>query len=150
MHVLHSYLVDLCEQVAARLRVKQYLAKTINIKLRYPDFKTITRSVTLDSPDNNTDILLEKVVALFSKVMQQNKSAIRLIGVGASGLHKENQQTEKDEPLLFSQQESQADMFEIKNNKAIANKKKNIDKIADLVNQRFGKKTVRRGRSCHK
>lgn len=150
MLVLRAYLADLCEQVAARLRVKQYLAKTVNIKLRYPDFKTITRSVSLDSPDNNTDVLLERAVALFSKTMQQNKSAIRLIGVGVSGLTKINQLTEDDEPLLFSQQEKQVDMFEMKNNNSVLKKQKNIDKIADQVNQRFGKKTVRRGRSYHK
>ncbi len=150
MRVLRAYLADLCEQVAARLRMKHYLAKTVNIKLRYPDFKTITRAVTLDSPDNNTDILLQQVVALFSKAMQQNKSAIRLIGVGMSGLIKINQLTETNEALQLNQQNKQADMFEMQNDNSVLKKQKNIDKIADAVNQRFGKKTVRRGRSYHK
>ncbi|VAW92202.1 DNA polymerase IV [hydrothermal vent metagenome] len=150
MLVLRAYLADLCEQVAARLRIKQYLAKTVNIKLRYPDFKTITRAVSLDSPDNNTDILLDRAVALFSKTMQQNKSAIRLIGVGVSGLINTNQQTEGCENTSSFQQEKQIDMFESQNNNTVLKKQKNIDKIADEVNRRFGKKTVRRGRSYHK
>ncbi len=150
MSVLRSYLIDLCEQVAARLRVKQFHAKTINIKLRYPDFKTITRSVSLDHPDNSTDVLLERAVGLFTKTMQQNKSAIRLIGVGVSGLVRMEQQIEDTKDLLLSSQKKQIDMFETQNDTAVLNKQKNIDKIADEVNQRFGKKTVQRGRSYHK
>ncbi len=150
MLVLRSYLVDLCEQVAARLRAKHYFARTVNIKLRYPDFKTITRSVSLETPDNNTDILLERAVTLFTRAMQQNKSAIRLIGIGVSGLIKAEKFNTLDQPLFNRIQDKQIDMFGQQNTPAVSGKQRNIDKIADKVNQRFGKKTVRRGRSYHK
>jgi len=148
--VLRSYLMDLCEQVAARLRAKNFVAKTVSIKLRYPDFKTITRSVSLEQPDNNTDILLQMASDLFHKVMQQKKSAIRLIGVGVAGLHKINQELESDNISAMNQPKIQADMFELQGESRVLVKQKNIDEIADKVNQRFGKKTVRRGRGLHK
>lgn len=148
IHILKSYLSDLCEQVSARLRNKNYVAKTVNIKLRFPNFKTITRSTSLTKPDNQTDILLDKALSLFLKARTENKSAIRLIGFGASGL-----QTEScviDDSVL-TEAKQQQDLFdtEAKLDK-VSKKQKNIDEIADKVNNRFGKKTVTRGRSYRK
>jgi len=144
--ILHSYLADLTEQVAARLRAKQFKAKTVNIKIRYPDFKTITRSVSLAKEEDSTDALLEKAVSLFMKARQENKSAIRLIGMGVSGL-KNGQEASQEFLLNENTKSQQIDLFNSisSKNSELASKKK-IDAIADKVNQRFGKKTVRRGR----
>lgn len=145
MSVLRSYLSDLCEQVAARLRSKSYNAKTISIKLRFPDFKTITRSISLSEAENNTQVLMDNAVSLFLNAMQQHKSAIRLIGMGVSGLSKLGENP--DEQKLSDTQKIQADMFEEEMSVDSASpKQKSIDEISDKVNQRFGKKTVRRGR----
>lgn len=147
LSVLRSYLSDLCEQVAARLRSKSYTAKTVTLKLRFPDFKTITRSITLGEPDNNTQILMDNAVVLFTKAMQQHKSAIRLIGFGASGLSKADEMLDENEQKSSSSQDSQFDMFVNQDSdNSSTTKQKNIDQITDKVNQRFGKKTVRRGR----
>jgi len=153
-HLLRIYLSDLCEQVTARLRFKKYMAKTINIKVRYSDFKTITRSISLTKPDNQTDLILEKALELFLKTRVENKFAIRLIGVGVSGLIREDEIERQSHSDLLSKEE-QFDLFsEGINIKSELNskpsKQRNIDTIADKVNQRFGKKTVRRGRSYHK
>lgn len=148
--LLRSYLTDLCEQVAARLRYKQYKAKTVNIKLRYPDFKTITRSVSLKEANNRTDILLNKALSLFLKTREQNKSAIRLIGVGVSGLFNEAESIDKQD-IRFNETLQQIDLFSKSDKQqVVSEKQKNIDTISDQVNQRFGKKTVRRGRSYRK
>jgi len=147
MTVLHSYLADLCEQVATRLRSKSYNAKTIIIKLRYPDFKTITRSISLSEAENNTQILMANAVDLFLKAMQQHKSPIRLIGFGVSGLTRCNEIVEGSEQDIGTSQDAQFDMFVTETkDKSVLKKQKNIDDITDKVNQRFGKKTVRRGR----
>lgn len=145
MSVLRSYLSDLCEQVAARLRSKSYNAKTISIKLRFPDFKTITRSISLSEAENNTQVLMDNAVSLFLNAIQQHKSAVRLIGMGVSGLSKLGENP--DEQKLSDTQKRQADMFEEQISADSASpKQKSIDEISDKVNQRFGKKTVRRGR----
>lgn len=149
-NLLRSYLFDLCEQVAARLRLKRYKAKTINIKLRYSDFKTITRSVSLPEADNRTDVLTDNALILLYKTRQQNKAAIRLIGVGVSGLLSETDTSESEEVIVDDTMQ-QVDMFSKKENpQSESVKQKNIDMISDEVNKRFGKKTVRRGRSFRK
>ena len=45
---LETALLKLSEMVAKRLRAQQVYAKTIQLKLRYEDFSTYTRAVTLD------------------------------------------------------------------------------------------------------
>jgi len=145
--VLRSYLADLCEQVAARLRNKNYLAKTIVLKLRFPDFKTITRSVSFDSPESNTQIFMDEAFELFLKVMKERQSAIRLIGFGVSGLVQQTEIMEERQDGYDTSKPMQSDLFATeKLDKNGSKKQKNIDKITDKVNQRFGKKTVRRGR----
>ena len=52
--VLLSILMTQVEEVAGRLRSKNLTAKTITLKLRYGDFKTITRSNTFALPTNST------------------------------------------------------------------------------------------------
>jgi len=151
-NVLRSVLSDLCEQITARLRVKEYKAKTINLKLRFPNFKTITRSVSLSKPDDQTDLILDKALSLFVKARAENKFPIRLIGLGLSGL------INKEGIVLMNEKEmndKQIDLFSETDEagvkaKTAKNKKRSIDSIADQVNKRFGKRTVRRGRSCLK
>lgn len=147
INILRSYLADLCEQVAARLRGKNYNAKTVTIKLRFPDFKTITRSISLKEPDSNTQVLMDNAVTLFLTAMQQHKSAIRLIGFGVSALTKSDDASQASEQEFSASQDPQIDMFTSQvPDKAITQKQKSIDELTDKVNQRFGKKTVRRGR----
>lgn len=147
--ILRSYLADLCEQVATRLRSKSYNAKTVSIKLRFPDFKTITRSISLIEPENSTLVFMDHALGLFVKAMQQHKSAIRLIGFGVSGLTHCSDASQGSEQTISAALETQIDMFStgISENSSLK-KQKNIDEITDKVNQRFGKKTVRRGRGC--
>jgi DNA polymerase-4 len=45
---LGAIFTRLCEQVAADLQRKGYQGKTIGIKLRYDDFKSVTRDLTID------------------------------------------------------------------------------------------------------
>ena len=45
---LGAIFTQLCEQVAADLQRKGYVGRTIGIKLRYDDFKGVTRDPTID------------------------------------------------------------------------------------------------------
>jgi DNA polymerase-4 len=47
---LSAIFTDLCERVADDLRRKGYIGRTVGIKLRFDDFKTLTRDLTLDAP----------------------------------------------------------------------------------------------------
>ena len=74
----------LADAVARRLRASSVQARTITLKLRFGDFRTITRSVTLPDPTDGA----HDVVAAARDLLFQIDTApgVRLLGVAASGL----------------------------------------------------------------
>ena len=63
-----------------KLREDDLAASTISLKLRYSDFKTLTRSITLREPTNQDHKAYEEAVALFRKA-HTRRIGVRLIGV---------------------------------------------------------------------
>src|SRR5258707_5280490 len=57
--VLRAWLMELAEQVARRLRRNALKGRTVELKVRFADFQTITRSLTLPEPTNITQELLQ-------------------------------------------------------------------------------------------
>jgi len=84
-HALHAVLVALSDEVARRLRDNHVYARTIHLKLRWSDFETITRQVTLSAPTHFGEDIRAAVDALF-RVAWAPGRRVRLLGVGASGL----------------------------------------------------------------
>ena len=80
---LEATLMRLSEMVGRRLRESQFYARTIQLKLRYKDFTTITRAHTLGSPTQLDTEIFEEVRALFLKNWKK-KVQVRLLGVQAS------------------------------------------------------------------
>jgi DNA polymerase-4 len=80
---LESTLMRLSEMVGRRLRESNYYARTIQLKLRYKDFTTITRAHTLPNPTQLDTEIFEQIRALFRKNWRKN-APIRLLGVQAS------------------------------------------------------------------
>jgi len=81
--LLESTLVRLSEMVGRRLREHGLHARTLQLKLRYADFSTITRAHTLKAPTQLDIEILEAVRALF-RGNWKSGAAIRLLGVHAS------------------------------------------------------------------
>ena len=81
---LEAETTRLGDAVARRLRESSLTARTIVLKVRFGDFKTITRSVTLPDPTDSA----REVVAAARQLLAQVDTApgVRLLGVGASGL----------------------------------------------------------------
>src|SRR5881275_1864118 len=80
---LEATLLRLSEMVARRLREQQLFARTIQLKLRYTDFTTITRAHT---PENPTQLDTE-IYAEIRKLFRDNwkkGATVRLLGVGTS------------------------------------------------------------------
>jgi len=88
---LDAMLVKLSEKVARRLRDHGVWSRTVQIKLRYSDFTTFTRSKTLDHATQIDTELAEAARALFHKAW--NKGSIRLIGVYAQQFEANEGQT---------------------------------------------------------
>ena len=80
---LESTLMRLSEMVGRRLRESRLHARTIQLKLRYKDFATITRAHTLPAPTQLDTEIFEQVRALFRKNWRKG-AQVRLLGVHAS------------------------------------------------------------------
>ena len=55
LEVLRAWALELTEQVARRLRRHKLLGRTVQLKVRFSDFQTITRATTLPRPTNVTE-----------------------------------------------------------------------------------------------
>ena len=81
---LESTLARLSEMVGRRLREQGYYARTVQLKLRYSNFTTITRARTMNRPTQLDKELLDEVRNLFRRNWKRGRT-VRLLGVHASG-----------------------------------------------------------------
>lgn len=130
--VLMATLLELVEQVGQRLRKKNKLYRTVTLKLRDSDFKTISRSKTLEQSLDSTSSIWHTAKALLNTVVQNRgrlSGAYRLIGVGVSGFqaHPSMQQS------LFNNSEPDCHS--------------EIDKVTDQIRERYGDKSIARAKS---
>lgn len=72
----------LSDQVGQRLRDEGVSANTVKIKIRWSDFTTLTRQVTLDHSTHENSRIFRAASDLFDRVWRGQ--AVRLIGVGVS------------------------------------------------------------------
>ena len=79
---------ELCEEVAERMAKEDKVAKTITLKIKFEDFKTITRSLSVSDYIRNYDDIRFYAAELLTHVEDTNKT-IRLFGVTVSNLEKE-------------------------------------------------------------
>jgi DNA polymerase-4 len=75
----------LSAQVGLRLRRAGFAGTTVKLKLRWPDFTTLTRQITIPHPIDQDEEIYRLSRDLLGKVRPKGK-AVRLIGVGVSGL----------------------------------------------------------------
>jgi DNA polymerase-4 len=90
---LRVYLLEFCEEVAFGLREKGLRGKTVTLKARYSDFKTVTRSQTLHAATNMGPRIYSISRELLSRVPA---GAFRLIGVQISNLEDVRQPIQAD------------------------------------------------------
>jgi len=81
---LESTLARLSEMVGRRLREHKLEARTLQLKLRYQDFSTITRAHSLERGTQLDTEIFEEIRALFRRNWRAG-AAVRLLGVHASG-----------------------------------------------------------------
>ncbi len=81
---LSSSFTGLCVRVAEDLVCKGYVGKTVGIKLRYDDFRTVTRDLTLDTPTADAAEIRRAATECLRRVELNRK--LRLLGVRVSAL----------------------------------------------------------------
>ena len=83
--ILLRELLRLTEKATHRMRESNKSARTISIKVRFADFKTISRSKTVPLPISGTQEVYEIVRTLFT-ALKLDGARLRLVGVGLDGL----------------------------------------------------------------
>ncbi|MBU0482168.1 MAG: DNA polymerase IV [Proteobacteria bacterium] len=121
---IHRELLSLAVRVGERLRRYGLTGKTITIKVKFHDFKTASRSLTLEkSTDDGNDIfrtgkiLLEKTEAV--------RKPLRLLGISVSNLSEAGKNF-------------QMDLFGAKHE----NRKTELNKAVDAINRKFGREKI--------
>jgi DNA polymerase IV len=124
---LRRHLVEMVEQVAGRLRRQGLRARTVEIKIRFPDFKTITRSKSLPRATDLTGDFIRTATLLLEKQLPRKHAGVRLLGMGVS--HLESGESPQGE--LF------ADDRIVRQSR--------VDAASDRIRDKFGDAALRRG-----
>jgi DNA polymerase-4 len=82
--MLSEIFTDLCEGLAEDLQRKGYVGRTIGLKLRYDNFKTVTRDRTILEPTQDAKTIRRAASECLKRVPLERR--IRLLGVRISGL----------------------------------------------------------------
>lgn len=88
--VLSRILLTLCERVAGDLQRKDVLGRTIGVKLRYDDFRTVTRDHSLEVPTADAEAIRAAARACLKRVPLDRK--LRLLGVRVGALVRADEQ----------------------------------------------------------
>lgn len=107
------------------MRKKGYKGRTISLKIRFSNFKTYTRAVTLDYPTNFVEDLYKNALTK-AESFKLGKEPVRLIGIQVSKLEKESQQ-----PDLFQQ------------NGSYSPKKEKLHTALDEIKDKYGEDAIK-------
>jgi len=122
--VLQKTIREMSVEVARQLRKNNLVGKTIKLKIRWPDFTTLTRQTTLSRPTDD-DGEIEKTALDLMKAVRKPSQAVRLIGVGVSGL---------GEPIR------QLGLWDVD-----SEKDRKLQEIVDELQEKYGKRVIKRG-----
>ncbi len=111
------------EEVGRRLRKSKLSGVTVRLKIRWSDFTTLTRQVTLSHPTDQDDEIYTYALRLLEKVWTLGRP-VRLIGMGVSGFGGPRQLRLWDTNLAENER---------------------LQATLDRLRERFGDQVVRRG-----
>jgi DNA polymerase-4 len=83
---LHDELRRMAESLGRTLQERGLFARTVTTKLRYGDFTTRTRSETMAAATDDPTQIADLACALLDRGLHERPGALRLVGIGVSGL----------------------------------------------------------------
>jgi DNA polymerase IV len=122
--VLQKTLREMSAEVGKQLRRNNLAGRTIKLKLRWPDFTTLTRQTTLNNPTDQDDII-EQVALELLRTVRKPFQAVRLIGVGVTGL---------GQPIR------QLGLWDTD-----SEKERRLRDVVDELQEKYGKNVIKRG-----
>lgn len=118
---LHSQLVRMTEEIAFQLRQQNKLTGCVTVKVRYSNFETFTKQITIHYT-NADHVLLQTAKELFNKLYER-RLLVRLLGIRFTNLIPGNYQIS-----LFDDTQEMINLYQ----------------AIDSVKKRFGEKTIMR------
>ncbi len=122
---IEKTLTELSAKVGRRLRKNDLAGATVKLKIRWPDFTTLTRQVTLPRAINQDNEITVTALGLLRKIRKPGQ-AVRLIGVGVSGLGAPMRQMELWE--------------------AGSEKERKLQEVLDELKEKYGDQAIKRGK----
>jgi len=122
---IRRVMLNLSDQVCRRLRRQKLIAQTIQITIRTPDMKTITRSKSLAVPTETADEVYREACALYDRHWG-DRTPVRLLGVALQNLQP------KEEAAL------QMDLFDY-NRQPV---KEQLNEVMDKLRDKFGESAI--------
>jgi nucleotidyltransferase/DNA polymerase involved in DNA repair len=122
---LEKLIAQFAAELCKKLRREKLVAASITIKLRYSNFKTITRSKT--TTPCNSDVIVTQIACELLHLSYNNKQPLRLFGLALGNL---SPTVELEQGSLFEPQ--------------IGADYKNIDRLMDEIRERFGPEAINR------
>ncbi|AJS61556.1 DNA polymerase IV [Paenibacillus sp. IHBB 10380] len=122
---VHRVLLNLSDQVARRLRRQHLVAGGVQITIRTPDMKTITRSHILDTATDNTTDIYQQSCQLYNEHWTWD-NPVRLLGITLQQL------------MLKEDSAIQLDIFNYEQQP----KKESLTKTMDLIRNKFGENAI--------
>ena len=125
---LDGMLYHLSEKVGSRVRAQGFVGSTITLKLRYSDFKTLTRASSIQAPGTDSDMEIFEHARALMRPLLERKIRVRLLGVTLSRLH----------PSA-----NQLDIFSAENQKKLISFYESLDRLRD----KYGYEVIQKGRT---
>ena len=125
-------LIELTENVGRRLRASGKLARTAVIKVRFSDFRTLSRQAAFSFPTASDRDLLHTGLDLFDRL--RISQPVRLIGFGVTHFLGEGEQAWR-QPSLFTEHDEERQVAAARA----------LDSAVDALRRRYGRDALRRG-----
>lgn len=125
--VLETVLFDLSQELTYRMFEENVTSRTVMIKIRYGDFRTVSAQATSEAPVNDSEDLFQRVKTLFAKKYEKG-GAVRLLGAGLQNI------TTGKKPI-------QGELFECGKEK-----KRSVEEAVYKLSKKMGRKIVTRAR----
>ena len=128
--VLHNQLLRLSGKIGARLRDARLECTVVAIKVRFSDFRTLSRSRTLGVASDVGRTIYEQARELFAELDLRDDERVRLIGVRAEALVDAG--SVQTQPALWAEE-----------SETVAEEWRDTERVVDKLSARFGSDTIR-------
>ena len=130
--------LGLADRIGRRMRSKERTGSTLNVRVRLPGPKLISRSHTMSQPTSSTAAIANLGLELVRRALEENDPPVTLIGLSVSNLTT-NQHLQLELPMEPGDELRPGSDRDLK--------RRALDESVDRIRERFGRETLRLGTS---